>query len=228
MKIISALFLLIFMAVPSLSFGKALASSNSNITNNMLKKPKLLFLSGSARKSSLNKMLAHNAFELAKGLGADVTFIDLKDYPMPIYDGDLETNEGLPEKALELKKLFAEHDGVFIASPEYNGSISPLLKNTLDWISRQNKTGEPIDAYQNKVVAMGCASPGRISCQRGPLSLQIMLSSIGVVVLPKKINVLQAPGKFNEAGLLTDVDNYEQLKSVIAEFIRITTAIKNG
>jgi chromate reductase len=94
--------------------------------------PKFLIFAGSARKASTNKQLAALAAGTAKAAGADVTLIDLKDFEMPLYDGDLEAGAGLPDNAKRLKQLFVEHEGIFIASPEYNSSISPLLKNALD------------------------------------------------------------------------------------------------
>ena len=103
---------------------------------------KLIFLSGSVRKDSLNKKLVAQAYEFAKELGTDAKLIDLNNYEMPFYDGDLEAASGLPENAKKLKKEFVECDGFFIASPEYNSSFSPLLKNALDWISRPSEKGE--------------------------------------------------------------------------------------
>ena len=154
MKIINLIFLLLIMAFSNISLAVEKLQTNndgSTTVHYMQKKPKLLFLAGSARKDSVNKMLAHNAFEIAKAIGADVYFIDLKDYQLPIYDGDLESMQGLPLKAIALKKIFADHDGIFIASPEYNSSIPPLLKNTLDWVSRSNEKDEPANrVYKNK------------------------------------------------------------------------------
>ncbi|WP_375326636.1 NADPH-dependent FMN reductase [Candidatus Tisiphia endosymbiont of Nemotelus uliginosus] len=198
------------------------------VLNNNQNKPKLLFMAGSSRTESVNKKLAYNAFEIAKTLGANATFIDLADFPLPIYDGDLESSQGLPSKAIELKKIFAEHDGIFIASPEYNSSITPLLKNTLDWISRSHEAGEmPNKVYNNKVVALCSASPGHLGGQRGLIPLQMMLTNIGVIVLPKKVNIAEAYAKFNEKGLLNDAQKIQEIEALLKEFIRITTAVKN-
>ena len=100
---------------------------------------KLIFLAVSARKDSMNKKLAKLASEFAKEIGAVANFLDLKNFEMPIYDGDLESEKGLPENARKLKVEFANCHGFFIASPEYNSSFSPLLKNSLDWISRASE-----------------------------------------------------------------------------------------
>jgi NAD(P)H-dependent FMN reductase len=114
---------------------------------------KLLFLAGSARQDSWNKQLAKEACALAESKGAVVSWVDLKDYPMPLYDGDVESAQGIPENAKKLKALFAQQDGIFIASPEYNGSFSPLLKNTIDWLSRPSEESEaPLIAFKDKVA----------------------------------------------------------------------------
>ena len=231
MKIINLIFLLLIMAFSNISLAieKLQTNDGSTTTHYIQKKPKLLFLAGSARKDSVNKMLAHNAFEIAKAIGADVYFVDLKDYPLPIYDADLESKQGLPAKAIALKKIFADHDGIFIASPEYNSSISPLLKNTLDWVSRSNEKNEPANiAYRNKIIALASASPGSLGGMRGLVPLQMMLSNMGVIVLPKKINISKAYDKFNNKGSLTNTEDYQELTEVVMDFIRITTAIKNS
>ena len=146
--------------------------------------PKFLFFAGSARKASTNKQLAALAARIAKTKGADVTFIDLKDFEMPLYDGDLEAVASLPEAARRLKQLFIEHDGIFIASPEYNSSISPLLKNALDWISRPHMQDERhLAAYVGKVVAIGSVAPGALGGLRGLVPLRMMLGNIAVLSL---------------------------------------------
>src|SRR5262249_29719722 len=104
--------------------------------------PRILAFAGSTRRDSFNKKLAGIAADGARAAGAEVTFIDLRDYPLPLYDGDLEAEKGLPEQAQRLKKLFLDHDGLLISSPEYNSSISGVLKNTIDWVSRP-VPGEP-------------------------------------------------------------------------------------
>jgi chromate reductase len=124
---------------------------------------KLLMFAGSARKASTNKQLAALAAITAKEAGAEVTLIDISDFDMPIYNGDIEAATGLPESAKRLKQLFVEHDGFFIASPEYNSSISALLKNALDWISRPHTKNEPgLWAFNGKVAAIGSVAPGAL------------------------------------------------------------------
>ena len=98
---------------------------------------KILAFAGSTRRDSLNRKLIQVATSIAAGAGAEVTLLDLNDYPLPLYNGDLEATAGLPEAALRLKEVFKAHDALMIASPEYNSSVPPLLKNTLDWVSRE-------------------------------------------------------------------------------------------
>ena len=121
----------------------------------------LLFFAGSTREGSFNKKLALLARHIAEANGIEAVFVDLKDYPMPLYNGDLEAAEGPPEKARAFKALLGEYQGVFIASPEYNSSVTPLLKNTLDWVTRVRAKGETgLEVYRSRVFAISGASPG--------------------------------------------------------------------
>jgi chromate reductase len=184
---------------------------------------KLLFLAGSARKDSLNKKLAKVAYNLALAQGADATFIDLKDYPLPIYDGDLEDESGLPDNAVKLKQLFSEHAGLFIASPEYNSSISALLKNTLDWISRSHAVDEkPLSAYRDKVAAIVAASGGGLGGLRGLVPLRMLLGNIQVLVLPQQLALANATSAFDEQGQLVEAKKEKALGAIVAKLIAAT------
>ncbi|MCU7855089.1 MAG: NAD(P)H-dependent oxidoreductase, partial [Candidatus Thiodiazotropha sp. (ex Lucinoma borealis)] len=126
-------------------------------------KPKILAFAGSSRKESFNKRLLAIAVSGAKETGANVTHIDLADYPMPLFNQDLESDEGIPENALKFKRLLADHDAFIIASPEYNSAFSPLLKNVIDWASRAESDDEPpLAAFQGKVAAILATSPGAL------------------------------------------------------------------
>ena len=126
----------------------------------MKSKPKILAFAGSTRTGSYNKKLLHLAVEASRNAGAEVTVIDLKNYPMPLFDGDLEKESGIPENGLKLKQLMMEHDGFLIASPEYNSSFSGVLKNSIDWVSRPEKGVRDLIAFDGKVVCLMSASPG--------------------------------------------------------------------
>ncbi len=181
---------------------------------------KLLFFAGSVRKDSINKKLAKLAVGRAREQGAEVTLIDLKDFEMPLYDGDLEDEKGLPENAGRLKQLFIDHDGFFIASPEYNSSFSPLLKNTLDWISRVEEENEPsLIAYSGKIAALAATSPGGLGGLRGLVSLRMMLGNVGVTVIPSQIAIGSGFQAFNDNGDLVDETQARMLEGVIDDLI---------
>jgi NAD(P)H-dependent FMN reductase len=180
---------------------------------------KLLFLSGSAAQNSLNKKLAKHASDLATKKGADAYFIDMKDYEMPLYCTDYELENGIPDNAKKLKKLFQDADGFFIASPEYNSTFSPLLKNTIDWMSRPHEEGEAmLSAYKGKIAALGAVSPGALGGIRGLPDVRSMLSSIGVHVIPTQIAV-GGKDTFNDDGSLTQDFHIKMMDQLITEFV---------
>ncbi|WP_174234444.1 NADPH-dependent FMN reductase [Sulfitobacter sp. SK012] len=188
--------------------------------------PKLLMFAGSARTASTNKQLAALAASMAQKADVEVTLIDLKDFGMPIYDGDLEGDAGLPENAKRLKLLFVEHDGVFIASPEYNSSFSPLLKNALDWISRPHTENEPsLWAYSGKVAALGSVAPGALGGLRGLVPLRMMLGNIGVTVVPNQVAISNGFNAFDDAGSLKDERQSQMLSATVEQLIATTQAL---
>ena len=140
---------------------------------------------------------------------------------MPIYDGDLEAKSGQPENALKLKRHFMAHQGIFIVSPEYNASITPLLKNTLDWISRVREGGEPpLAAYKNRVFALGGASPGPWGGMRSHMALrQVLEIGCGALVIPEYITVREATTAFDERDALHDERSAKLLKSVLERLV---------
>ncbi len=128
----------------------------------MTDQPRIVAFAGSARRNSFNLKLVKVAAEGAQAAGADVTVLDMRDFPMPLFDQDLEAAEGSPENARKLRKIILAHDGLLIASPEYNSSITPLLKNAIDWVSRAGEGEKALAAYEGKVGAVMSASPGRL------------------------------------------------------------------
>lgn len=183
---------------------------------------KLLFIAGSAREQSLNKKLAQLGCEIATANGIHATFADLGDYPLPLYDGDLEAKSGAPDNALKLKSLMMLHAGIFIAAPEYNASITPLLKNTLDWISRVNTAGEaPLHVYKSRVFALGAASPGGLGGLRGLIATrQVLELGLGALVLPDQVGIAKAGDAFEDNGHLKDKAQQAMLKAVIEKLAR--------
>ncbi len=170
----------------------------------MSDKPRILAFAGSTRKESYNKKLVAQAAKGARDAGAEVTIIDLKDFPLPLFDQDFEAAQGPPEAATRLKRLMIDHDGFLISAPEYNSSITAVLKNALDWASRPAANEPPLVAFQGKVVALMSASPGALGGLRGLVHVRSILGNIGVVVLPEQIAVPKAHEAMNADGTLKD------------------------
>jgi len=186
--------------------------------------PKILVFAGSIRTGSFNARLAANAAKHLALMEAEVTHISLADYPMPLYDGDLEAKSGQPETAIKLKQLFMAHGGIFIASPEYNASVTPLLKNTLDWVSRVREGREPpLAAYKDRVFALGGASNGAYGAMRSLLALrQVLEIGCGALVIPDQIAVPRAADAYDENDNLKDEQTVSRLKGVLQRLIEVT------
>lgn len=182
---------------------------------------KILCFSGSARKDSINKKLALLACNTIKMCGAEATYIDLADFNLPLYDGDLESHSGIPDNAYKLKDIFCAHDGLFIASPEHNSTYSALLKNTIDWISRITEDGlPPLSAFTNKIAAIGAVSPGALGGYRGLIPLRLLLSNIGVVVVPSQIAITDGFNAFNADGSFLNEDHHKLLRTTVESLLK--------
>jgi NAD(P)H-dependent FMN reductase len=181
----------------------------------MTTRPRILAFAGSTRADSFNKKLLHIAAAGARDAGAEVTRIDLRDFPLPLYDGDLEEREGLPDNAKKLKQLFLAHDGLLLSCPEYNSGITGVLKNTIDWVSRSESEDEPdLACYVGKVAALMSASPGFLGGLRGLVQVRSILSNIKVLVLPDQVTVGKAHEAFNADGSLRDAKKQAAVKSL--------------
>ena len=183
--------------------------------------PKILAFAGSTRTDSFNKKLIKIAAIGARDAGAEVTVIDLRDFPMPLYDGDLEQRDGLPATARKLKDLMLSHQGFLISSPEYNSSISGVLKNTIDWASRQSEGETPLACFKNKVAGLMSASPGGLGGLRGLVHVRAILGNIGVLVIPEQIAVARAHEAFNADGTMKNKDQEEQVKKIGANVAKL-------
>lgn len=179
---------------------------------------RILVFAGSIRAGAYSgKLAAAAAKELALA-DAEVTQISLADYPLPIYDGDIEREKGVPENATKLARLIVAHHGVFIATPEYNHSLPPLLKNALDWISRIKHTGTM--PYRHKIYGMGATSDTRFGGARAIVDLRkVLATSLGAVVIPSRIEVPLAQHAFDEAGELIEEINRTMLKTVCRQLV---------
>lgn len=183
---------------------------------------RLLFFAGSSRTASHNKKLARLGAMIADANGIPSTFADLGDYPMPMYNGDLEAADGPPENARKFKALMQAHSGIFVASPEYNASIAPLLKNALDWISHTRDEGEaPLQVFKTRVFALGSASPGGMGGLRSLITVRTVLElGLGALVLPDQFAVPRAAEAFDEQGHLKNKEAQESFKTLIQKLAR--------
>src|SRR6516162_1396721 len=163
--------------------------------------PRILAFAGSTRRESFNKKLVSIAVRAA---GAEVTLIDLADFPLPLFDQDLEAEQGMPENEKKLKQLFIDHDGLLIASPEYNSSITAVLKNAIDWVSRPAPGELSLVAFRGKGATLMSASSGALGGLRGLVHVRSILGNIGVIVLPDQIAVAKAHEAFGPDGSLLD------------------------
>jgi NAD(P)H-dependent FMN reductase len=188
--------------------------------------PKVLVFAGSARSDSYNKKLARVAAVAARAAGAEVTYLDLRELPLPLYDGDAEARDGLPENARKLKDVMLAHDGLLIASPEYNSSITPLLKNTIDWASRP-VAGEPeLACFTGKVVGLVSASPGALGGLRALVHVRSILGNIGCLVVPEQIAIPRAHEAFHPDGTLKEARQQQGVEKVAARVVDVLKKLK--
>jgi chromate reductase len=187
--------------------------------------PRIVAFAGSARDGSHNRKLIRVAAQLARDAGAEVTLLELRDYPLPIYNADIETREGLPANVGALKELLYAHDGLLIASPENNASVSALLKNTLDWVSRP--AGGPADMtkLQGKVAAMLSATTGVMGGLRGLVALRAILQTLGVLTLPDQYGLSRAQEAFDGDGLLKDAAAQAAVSQVVRRLVHVTARL---
>lgn len=185
--------------------------------------PKVLAFAGSVRRESFNRRLLPAAIDGARGAGAEVTHLELADYPLPLFDQDMEARDGLPANARKLKDLFKAHDGLLLACPEYNGSITPLMKNALDWVSRKDGAESGTVPYKRKVVGLLSASDGRWGGIRGLTQVRHTLTILGCVVLPEQYCLSAASQAYDETGRIKDDKvrkGAEAIGARLAEFLK--------
>lgn len=189
--------------------------------------PRILALAGSLRAGSYNRRVLAVAADGARAAGADVTGIDLRDFPLPVYDADLESASGLPEAALALKERFRAAEGLLVASPEYNSAISGTLKNVFDWVSRPAPVEKPLACFKGKVAALCAASTGALGGIRGLASVRVVLGNLGVVLLPDQVALPKAAEAFDAEGSLLDPARRKSLLELGAALARATRALRS-
>lgn len=183
--------------------------------------PRILAFAGSLRSASLNRKLLAVAVAGARAAGAEVTPIDLRDFALPLYDGDLEAAQGIPPQARALKGLFKAHHGLLIACPEYNSSITGVLKNTIDWVSRRDGAESGLVPYEGKVAGLFSASPGAFGAVRSLEVVRTILMNLGCLVIPRRVAVPRAHEAFAEDGSMKDPKQVEAVHDVAAHVVRM-------
>jgi chromate reductase, NAD(P)H dehydrogenase (quinone) len=184
---------------------------------------KILVIPGSLRTGSLNARLAAvAALELAQS-GADVTRISLSDFPLPIYDGDLQAKSGVPKHAVNLKRMIGAHHGVLIVTPEYNSSVPALVKNTIDWVSRVQDAGETRgQVFRERAFAIAAASGGRLGGTRALAALRLILSACHASVIPNQLALSFADEAYDEMDRLKLAADIEALKALVRQLIDVS------
>ena len=185
---------------------------------------KILAFAGSTRAGSYNKKLVKIAADGARQAGAEVALIDLRDFPMPLFDGDLEEASGLPEHARRLKELMISHHALLLSTPEYNGSITGVLKNAIDWVSRQEADDEPpLVAFRGKAGALVSASPGGFGASRSLAQVRTILTQLGQYIIPQQVSISRAHEAFDDTGALKEANSQKSVLEIgasLADFTR--------
>jgi NAD(P)H-dependent FMN reductase len=189
-------------------------------------KPKILAFAGTTRKEAFNKKLVKVAAKAAEALGAEVTYLDLRDLPMPLYDGDLEEKEGIPPNAKKFKEILKAHHGFLISTGEYNSSITAVLKNAIDWASRPEEGETPLACFKDKTVALLSASPGALGGLRALVHVRMILGNIGVLVLPEQFALSKAHDAFDADGSLKDSKQQAAVEKIVAPLVRLLEKIR--
>lgn len=185
----------------------------------------VLAFAGATRDASYNKRLVRLGAEAARAAGATVTLIDLRDFPLPLYDGDLETRDGLPEPARRLKALFLANRALLIATPEYNGGMTAVLKNAIDWVSRSAPGEAPLSAFRGKVAGLLAASPGGLGAMRSLMQTRAVLQATGVLVIPENRTVGQAASAFDDDGRLRDPAAQAAVERVASRLVDVAARL---
>jgi chromate reductase, NAD(P)H dehydrogenase (quinone) len=192
--------------------------------------PKILILPGSTRAGSHNVKLAALAAKELTLLDVDVTRISLVDYPLPIYEADLDARTGQPANALKLKQMIMAHHGVFIASPEYSASVTPILKNAIDWVSRVRERGDPTyAAFKGRVFAISSASPGRAGGLRSLMALrQILELGCGALVIPEQVAIQHADSAFDDMDNIVDAGTANLFRTQLERLVEMARMMVRG
>lgn len=183
--------------------------------------PRILAFAGTTRTEAFNKKLIRIAAAAARSAGGDVTLIDLRDFPMPLYDGDLEAAEGIPPVAMKFKELMLAHRGLLISTGEYNSSVTGVLKNAIDWASRSAPGESELACFKDKIAGLVSASPGMLGGLRALFHVRQILGNIGVLVIPEQLALSRAHEAFEPDGSLKDPKRAASVTKVASALVRI-------
>ena len=184
---------------------------------------KILVIPGSLRTGSLNVKLAALAAHQIAQAGAEVTRISLADFPLPIYDGDLQAKSGVPKNAVNLKRMIGAHHGVLIVTPEYNASVPPLVKNTIDWVTRvqdpQERRGQ---VFRGRAFAIAASSQSRLGGSRSLAALRLILSACQALVIPNQLALSFAGEAYDDMDRLKHPADIEALEALVRQLIDVS------
>ena len=184
-----------------------------------MRAPRILAFAGSTRKESFNRRLLSIAVDMGRDAGLEVDHVELADYPMPIFDEDLEAEHGQDPNATRLRRKLAEADGLLLACPEYNSSITPLMKNAIDWVSRSEEGGSGVGVYEGKKALLIGASPGSLGGTRSMAAVHSILGNIKVEVMDTQFSLPKAGKAFTDDDELSDEETRMQLSNTIGAFV---------
>jgi len=190
--------------------------------------PKILVIGGSLRTGAFSTKLAALAVKELMLADVEVSRLSFEDYDLPIYDANLENRSGPPPAAVQIKQLFLAHHGIFIATPEYNASVPPLLKNAIDWVSRVRERGDPpYVAFKGRPFALGSTSPGRFGGARALIALrQVLELGCGALVLPDQVSVAHAETAFNDKDEIADQGGATALRTTLQKLVEMARLMK--
>jgi NAD(P)H-dependent FMN reductase len=184
---------------------------------------KILIIPGSLRTGSHNARLAAQAAYEFTQAGVDVTPLSLSDFPLPIYDGDLQAKSGVPKNAVNLKRMMAGHHGILFVTPEYNASVPPLVKNTIDWLSRVQDSNEARgQVFRGRPFAIAAASESRLGGTRALAALRLVLSALQATVIPNQLALSFAAQAYDDMDRLKNPADIEALKALVRQLIDVS------
>ena len=184
---------------------------------------KILVIPGSLRTGSLNAKLAAVAAHQFAQTGVEVTRLSLADFPLPIYDGDLQTRSGVPKHAVDLKRMIGTHHGVLIVTPEYNSSVPALLKNTIDWVSRVHDAHESRgEVFRGRAFAVAGASHSRLGSSRALAALRLILSACHALVIPNQLALAFADDAYDDRDRLKHPPDIEAMAAMVRQLIDVS------